>query len=253
MIENIDHNVGRLLLHLHGDDLMNNTVVIFMSDNGMTGGGSGRAGQSLGSTPAGNRMPFFNAGMKGLKGSPDEGGIRVPFLVRGDGRWPGGRDVDRIAGDIDIFPTLAELAGAENPAGQVEGRSLLPLLRNPAAEWPDRYLFTHVGRWPTAANPDDFKLKNFSIRSQQFRFVNNEFLFDMQADPGQQTNVIDQHPDVVLKMRKAWDDWWEQTRPLLVNESAPMSKIRPFHQLYFQQLQNGGIPEWSPEWTGGRQ
>ncbi|MEY3225984.1 MAG: Arylsulfatase, partial [Planctomycetota bacterium] len=178
---------------------------------------------------------------------------RVPFLVRGDGRWPAGRDVDRIAGDIDIFPTLAELAGAENPAGQVEGRSLLPLLRNPAAEWTDRYLFTHVGRWPTGADPDDFKLKNFSIRSQKFRFVNNELLFDMEADPGQKTNVSDQHPDVVRQMRTAWDDWWEQTRPLLVNESTPMSKTRPFHQLYFQQVQNGGIPDWNPEWAGGRQ
>ena len=253
MIENIDHNVGRLLLHLHGDDLMNNTVIIFMSDNGMTGGGSGRPGQSLGNTPEGRSMPFFNAEMKGLKGSPDEGGLRVPFFVRGDGRWPAGRDVDRIAGDIDIFPTLAELAAAEMPPGQVEGRSLLPLLQDPAAPWSDRYLFTHVGRWPTGASPDDFKLKNFSLRSQRFRMVNNELLFDMEADPGQKNNVIDQHPQVVQQMRQAWEQWWEQTRPMLVNESAPMSKTRPFHELYFKQLDNGGIPEWTPEWTGGRQ
>ena len=253
MIENIDHNVGRLVLHLHGDQLMENTVVIFMSDNGMTGGASGRPGQSLGQTPAGGEMPFFNAGMKGLKGSPDEGGLRVPFYVRGDGRWPGGRDVDRVAADIDIFPTLAGLVGAKLPAGQVEGRSLLPLLENPQADWADRYIFTHVGRWPTGANPDDFKFKNFSIRSQQFRFVNNEQLFDMVADPAQKLNVIDQHPQVVQQMRQAWDEWWEHTKPLLVNETAPMSKTRPFYELYFQQLNSSGIPEWAPEWSGGRQ
>jgi arylsulfatase len=78
-------------------------------------------------------------------------------------------------------------------------------------------------------------------------------LFDMEADPGQKTNVIEQHPEVVRQMRQAWDQWWEQTRPMLVNESAPMSKTRPFHELYFRQLNSGGIPEWAPEWAGGRQ
>ena len=74
MIENIDENLGRLLSHLGEWKLLENTIVIFMSDNGMTGGGGGRPGKDLA-----KGHPFFNAGQKGLKGSVDEGGVRVPF------------------------------------------------------------------------------------------------------------------------------------------------------------------------------
>jgi arylsulfatase len=68
----------------------------------------------------------------------------------------------------------------------------------------------------------------------------------MQKDPGQKTNVIDQHPDVVKQMRAAYDAWWKATRPLMVNEDAKMSPTRPFHELYRKQMETGGIPEWKP-------
>jgi arylsulfatase len=244
MIENIDDNVGRLMTHLKETSLLKNTVVIFMSDNGMTGGGSGRPGKAMGHSSDGQPMLPWNAEMRGLKGSPDEGGVRVPFFVRHDGHWPSGRDIDRIAGDIDIFPTLAAIAGAQLPADQVEGRNLVPLLTDPKAEWPDRFLFTHVGRWKTGQEPNEDQWKNFSVRNQRFRFVNNKELFDMEADPGQTKNVIDQYPDVVAEIRTAYDLWWKQTRPMMVNETAPMSPTRPFHDLYHAQLQATGIPDW---------
>ena len=249
MIENIDRNVGRLMARLDQWQLANNTVVIFMSDNGMTGGGSGKPGSILGRTASGSDMPFFNAGMKSLKGSVDEGGVRVPFFVRWPARWQAGRDIDRIAGDTDILPTLADITGAKLPPNQVEGRTLVPLLDDSARDWPDRMLFTHAGRWPTGAEPDDYQYKTFSVRNQRFRFVNNTELFDMDADPGQTTNVINQHPDVVAEMRSAWDDWWKATRPMMVNESVPMSATRPFHELYRAQLNAGGIPDWTPSLT----
>lgn len=252
MIENIDHNMGRMDQFLTSKDLYRRTVVIFMSDNGMTAGGSGKSGSSLGTDPDGKAMPFFNAGMKGLKGSPEEGGVRVPFFLRADGRFPANRDVDRIAGDIDIFPTLAALTGAQIPTDQVEGRNLVPLLENPAVEWQDRYLFTHVGRWDTGKEPNDFQWKTFSVRNQRFRFVNNTQLYDMEADPGQTTNVIEQHPMVVAEMRKVWTEWWAKTRPMMVNESAPMSPVRPFHEWYKQQMQSGELPEWKPSLAGAQ-
>ena len=185
--------------------------------------------------------------MKGLKGSTDEGGVRVPFFVRWDGHWPAGRDIDRIAGDIDIFPTLANIAGARLPEHQVDGRSLVCLLDKPSGDWSDRYLFTHVGRWETGREPNDFQWKNFSVRNQQFRLVNNTDLFDMETDPSQTTNVIDQHAETVSEMRTAYDAWWKETRPMMVNEDASMSKVRPFHELYNQQLKLSGIPDWKPE------
>jgi len=244
MIENIDENAGRLMKHLEKWQLLKNTVVIFMSDNGMTGGGSGRLGKPLGKSVSGEPMLPFNAGMKGLKGSADEGGVRVPFFVHWAGRIKPGVDHDRIAAHIDIFPTIAALAGAKLPAGQVEGRSLLPLIEDSKAAWEDRYLYTHKGRWPTGAEPDKYQWQDFAVRNQRFRLVNNNALYDMQADPGQKTNVIEKHPGVVKAMRAAYDQWWKKTRPMMVNETAPMSPTRPFHVLHEKQLNAGGIPMW---------
>ena len=183
--------------------------------------------------------------MKGMKGSPDEGGVRVPFFVRWDGKIKASRDIDLIAGHIDLYPTLAALAGADVPAEQVDGRSLLPLIENSEVlRWQGRYLFTHTGRWKTGVDPNLHKFKGCAVRSQRFRFVNNEMLFDMQSDPGQETNIIDKHPKVVAEMREAYDAWWDRTVPMMVNEKAPMSKTRPFHVLYQKQMESGGIPDW---------
>lgn len=239
MIENIDENMGRLREKLKAWELDENTIVIFMSDNGMTGGGSGKMGTNL---AAGH--PFYNAGLKGLKGSPDEGGVRVPFFVRWPGKVSANKKVARIAAHIDIFPTLAALAGAELPAGQVDGRNLLPLIENPAATWADRFLFTQVARWKTGEEPNDHQWDKFSVRTQRYRLV-GDALFDMKKDPGQSTDIAAQQPDQVQTMRDAYDAFWKETRPLMVNETAPMSPTRPFHVLHKEQLENGGIPQWT--------
>jgi arylsulfatase len=249
MIENIDENVGRLTAKLGEWNLLDETVIIFMSDNGMDGPGSGAVGakgkgKPLGTAADGTTLAAFTAGMKGFKNTPDEGGVRVPFFVRWDGRIEPGRDLDRIAADIDIFPTLVSLAKGTLPENQVEGRDLLPLIQDPKREWPDRYLFAHIGRWPTGADPDKFQWQNFAVRNQRFRFVNNDALFDMESDPGQTKNVIADHPEVARQMRDAYDAWWKETRPLMVNEAAPLSKTRPFHELYRKQQQERGIPKW---------
>ncbi len=246
MIENIDENMGRLLGKLEQWNLLGNTLVIFMSDNGTTGGGSGKPGVPMGRLPDGTSMLLFNAGMKGMKGSTDEGGVRVPFFVRWDGHTKPGRDIHRIAAHIDVFPTIAALAGAELPDGQVEGRNLLPLLEDPECAWTDRYLFTHKGRWNTGANPDDSQWKDFAVRNQQYRLVDNQALYDMQADPGQEKNIIDDYPEIVSDMRAAYEKFWNEARPLMVNESAPMSPTRPFHELFEEQSATGGIPVWDP-------
>jgi arylsulfatase A-like enzyme len=259
MIENIDENVGRLLSKLDQWKLNENTIVIFMSDNGMTGGGSGVQGKDL--APG---YPFFNAGQKGLKGSNDEGGARVPFFVRWTGKIKAGQDIDRIAAHIDVLPTLAAFTGARLPADQVEGRSLLPLIEGQGEGWADRFLFNHVCRWPTGAEPDNFKDVNFSVRNQRYRYVGptggggqarkgkkaapaasaGSMLYDMQADPAQTKNVIAEHPEVAAEMRAAYEQYWKEARPLMVNETAPMSSTRPYHEWFNQQKAAGGIPKW---------
>jgi arylsulfatase A-like enzyme len=264
MIENIDENIGRLTAKLQEWDLYKNTVVIFMSDNGTTGGGSGVPGKDL--APG---YPFYNGNQVGLKGSTDEGGVRVPFFIRWDGKINAGRDINTIAAHIDILPTLAGLANAEIPKNQVEGRSLLPLIEGKADKWEDRFLFTHVARWPTGEEPDKFEFLNYGVRNQRFRFVGprgggnpkknkkaaaqpaqgpKEALFDLEADPYQKTNVIGDYPEVAEKMKAAYEAFWKEARPLMVNETAPMSPTKPFHELYEKQLKDGGIPDWkSPE------
>jgi len=254
MVENIDENMGRLLAKLDEWKLTENTLLIFMSDNGMTGGGSGSQGKDL--APG---HPFFNAGQKGLKGSNDEGGVRVPFFVRWPGKVKPGQDIDRIAAHIDILPTLAAVTGAALPPDQVEGRSLLPLMEGHADGWADRFIFSHTCRWPTGAEPDQFKDANFGIRNQRYRYVGptgggardrkadahaGASLYDMQTDPGQKTNVIDQHPEVAAKMRAAYEQYWKEARPLMVNETAPMSPTKPFHEWFNQQKADAGIPDW---------
>ncbi len=263
MIENIDENIGLLLEKLEEWKLMENTLIVFMSDNGMTGGGSGPEGKALGQDENGSDMFRYNAAMKGLKGSTDEGGVRVPFFMRWDGKIKANQQVDTIAAHFDIFPTLATIAGAKIPGNQVEGRNLVPLIEDPGVRWADRYLFTHKARWATGTEPNEQQWINYGVRNQQYRLVGPNgrnsrkkkkdaaedaapkvALYDMQKDPGQKTDIADQHPDIVKKMNDAYDKFWKETRPLMINEETPMSPTRPFHVWYEEQVKNGGIPDW---------
>ncbi|MBI1374106.1 MAG: sulfatase-like hydrolase/transferase [Phycisphaera sp.] len=245
MVENIDENIGRFMAKMDEWGLYKNTVIIFMSDNGTATGGFSKGDKPLGHLPDGTPMLANNDEMNGHKGSPHEGGVRVPFFVRWDGKFQPGRDIDRIAAHIDILPTLADLAGAKIPENQVEGRSLLPLLEDAKADWPDRTLYTQVARWKTGSEPNDFEWKKFGVRNQRFRFVEGE-LFDMTADPSETTDVASAHPDQVTQLHDAYDRFWKEARPLMVNETAPMSKTKPFHEAYYKQLKDTGIPDWEP-------
>jgi len=242
MIRNIDENVGRLMKYLKAQGLEENTLVIFMTDNGQ----AHRQGSLNG-----KKQKLHMAGMRGGKGTPYEGGTRVPAFWRWPGKLAAGHDLTALTAHIDIFPTLAELVGDSTTYDQVEGRSLLPLLAATAkgtssATWDDRFLFTHLGRWQPGEDPETYKHRACAVRGPRFRLVNNSQLYDIQNDPGETTNVIQAHPELVARMRKAFDQWWETTKPLMVNESAKPAASKPYHTEYRQQLQSGGIPAWSP-------
>jgi arylsulfatase len=227
MIENIDDNFGTLLGKLKEWGIADTTLVIYLgTDNGGTAG-----------------VKIFNAGMRGAKGTPYQGGTRAPAFWRWPAKFAGGRDVAALTAQIDIFPTLAEIVGAslgDDVRKQVEGRTLMPLLSRANAEWPDRTLVTHVGRGPRG-QVAEWKYRNCSIRDARYTLVNNAELYDLQADPGEQTNVIDAHPDEVAKLRGAYDQWWTDVQPLLVNENATGPKMNPFKELYWKQF--GGGPD----------
>ena len=224
MVANIDDNVGRLLDKLAEWKLGENTLVVFLTDNGGTGG-----------------VRVFNAGMRGQKGTPWLGGTRAASLWRWPGQFPPG-DRPKLAAHIDVFPTLAELCGAKPPAAG-EGRSLVPLLRDAAADWPDRTLFTHVGRWPKGATVDDFKFADCSVRTARWHLVSpgkgttkRWQLFDLPADPGEKADVAAAHAEVVARLDGEYGRWWASLPPHLVNEAAVGPAENPFKALHRQQF-----------------
>ncbi|MBI5387818.1 MAG: arylsulfatase [Verrucomicrobia bacterium] len=232
MIANIDDNVGRLLAKLNEWNLERDTLVVFMNDNGGTAG-----------------VRVFNAGMRAGKGTPYNGGTRAVSFWRWPGVLPPG-DVDKLAAHIDVFPTLADLAGARiapEVSAKLEGRSLVPLLTDQNAPWPDRLLFTHVGRW-AKGKAEASKYLNCGVRSPRYHLVcaskdgaKRWELYDLQADPGEKQDIASQHPDVVGRMETAYDRWWSEVRPCLENENVIGPKVNPFKALFWQQF--GGGPD----------
>ncbi|MEO0416160.1 MAG: arylsulfatase [Verrucomicrobiota bacterium] len=250
MIEHIDYHLGAMFEQLEKWDLLENTLVIFTSDNGMTRGGCGLTGfdgqpqVQLGTDKDGQPMMSYNAGMKGLKGTVEEGGVRAPFFVRWDGKIKEGRTIHTVASYLDILPTFIELAGGKNPKNQeLEGRSLLPLMFEENPDWEDRMLFQHVTRWDYGDDPDDWKWLKYSVRTQRYRLVEG-VLYDLEKDPGQKHDVTAQHPELVTSMKQAYEVFWDQSRPLMINDGVPLAEERPYHVEYYAQEESTGIPMW---------
>ncbi|MGB3849479.1 MAG: sulfatase-like hydrolase/transferase [Tunicatimonas sp.] len=176
MVENIDWNVGRLLQALEETGQAENTIVLYLSDNG----------------PNSWR---WNGDMKGRKGATDEGGVRSPLLIRWPDSLEAGTYVTQIAGAIDILPTLVDLTGISAESEKtLDGLSLKSLLRGDTSNWPARTLINH---WREST----------SVRSQRYRLDDEGQLFDMVADPGQRTNVATGHPKIVKTLTAARQVW----------------------------------------------
>jgi arylsulfatase A len=184
MCENIDDNVGRLLRRLDGLNLQDNTIVLFITDNGAN-------------------SDRYDGNMKGRKGSIDEGGVRVPLFVRWPGRIEPGTQIEQITADIDLFPTIMELCGLPMPRTlPQDGVSLASLLKGHGDNWPDRMLFTF--RSP-AGKSDEIR---GAVRTQQWRAVKAARrweLYDMVRDPSQETDVAKDHPQVVARLGDAFE------------------------------------------------
>lgn len=235
MIHNIDENIAKLLTQLAQWRIDENTLVVFMNDNGTA------AGQNV-----------FNAGMRGAKGTAWLGGTRSSCFWRWPGTLPAGQ-CEELAAHIDFFPTLAEIAGAKlSPIvqQQVEGRSLIPLLEQSTVGWPNRYLFTHVGRWAKFADPNLSKYKMTSVRNSRWSLVSASGaespqweLFDLENDYAQAINVADQHPQMVKELSQAFEQWWSDCQPMLINEKVLGPKLNPFAQRYWQQFGGGPSPQ----------
>jgi arylsulfatase A-like enzyme len=189
MCENIDWNVGRVLDKLDELRLADDTIVVYFCDNG----------------PNSWR---WNGGMKGRKGSTDEGGVRSPLLVRWPGHIAPGTKVAPIAGAIDLLPTLTALAGIQ-PVGDkpLDGHNLAPLLLGQETTRPDRTLFAH---WNDKV----------SVRTQQYRLDQHGKLYDPAADPAQKNDLSSAQPEVAAKLRAAVAAWRRDVLGELVRDNA---------------------------------
>lgn len=206
MVTNVDQNVGRLFQRLDELGLTDDTLVIFMVDNG----------------PNGHR---YVSGMKGWKSHVHEGGVRSPFFAHWPARLQAGHTSDRVAAHIDVLPTILDATGVPVPEGvEIDGRSLMPLLEGTPVEWPDRAITiqSHRGNVPV-------RYHHFMTRNQQYKLVHpsgfgeESFegepaleLYDMEADPLEMNDLASERPELVAEMRAFYDDWFDDvgaTRP----------------------------------------
>jgi arylsulfatase A-like enzyme len=215
-IARVDENLGRLRAFLEAEGLRENTLLIFLTDNG---------------TGTGEKV--HNAGMRGKKGSPYDGGHRVPCFLH----WPAGGfnqpvTVDRLTAHFDWLPTLIDLCSLRLPRPiAFDGASLQPLLADPRAPRPDRTLVLGTPRNQTSANPTPPRYgENCAVMTDRWRLVNDQELYDMTADPGQQRNLAGEQPQVVDTLRAAYRNYWSSVsardagwrgRPIIGAAQAP--------------------------------
>ena len=192
MVENIDYNVGRVFNKLRDLQLEENTLVIYLSDNG----------------PNGWR---WNAGMRGKKGSTDEGGVRSPLVMQWKNKLPKGKHISQIASSIDLLPTLTDLAQIElNTQKPLDGKSLKPLLMEDNASWDDRVVYNH---WNSGT----------SIRTQKYRLDSEDRLYDMEKDGGQTTDLSGNLLQLADSLKQLKRDWLQEVIP-----KSKETEDRPF-------------------------
>ncbi len=207
MLANIDENMGRLEAFLRETGLRDNTIVLFMTDNGGTAG-----------------VPVYNAGLRGRKVTYYEGGHRVPCFVR----WPAGNlrppgDVAALTQVQDILPTLLTLTATPKPAGPAfDGIDLAPLLRGTVDTLPDRTLVVQYG--PGAGQPDTTGPKKFqsAVLRGSWRLVHGTELYDVATDRAQAKDLAAARPEIVADLRRRYEEWWATVAPRL-DDYVPVS------------------------------
>ena len=220
MIANVDANIGRLLAKLKELGIEDNTIVIFMSDNGPR---TKRTKNDL-------YPDRFVMNLRGTKTSVYENGIRAPFFIKWPGKIPKGVKYTNLAAHIDVMPTLLEACNVPIPKSlKLDGISLLPLLTSKLKSIPEREIFIqgHAGSEP-------YKYFHFTVRGQRYKLISPNDdpygniirpgiaaadmkkllasleLYDIEKDPSEIENIAKQHPDIVKNMLSRYENWFDQ-------------------------------------------
>jgi arylsulfatase A-like enzyme len=202
MITNIDENFGAMIAFLKEREMLDDTIVIFMTDNGSTG--------SAEMDGDGFATCGYNAGLRGKKSSYYEGGHKVPFFIRwANGSWQHGRECNGMALDIDMLPTLIDVCGLENTAPQTfDGKSFKSLLEDVDSEWPERTHFLNI------LQSDDPPIKEQGcVLRGPWRLVHGAELYNVSDDPEQRNDVAAVYPEKVAELQAALDSHWEAVAP----------------------------------------
>ncbi|TWT52357.1 arylsulfatase [Allorhodopirellula solitaria] len=242
MITNIDDNMAKLMKMLDDQGLADNTILVFMTDNGTAGGLKGDRG--------------YDGGMRGKKGSEYDGGHRVPFIIR----WPNGeieegKSVERLTAHIDILPTFIELCGLDAPEIEFDGKNISELLYSDGDQWSNRALVVESQRVV-----DPIKWRKSAVMTDRWRLINGEEVFDMSDDPKQTDDLASEQSAVRERLRRQYNDFWSDvsrehnlTSYMVIgaDESPIVSfsshdwlidKLPPWHQ---NHIKNGDVAEES--------
>lgn len=197
MITNIDENFGKLREKLKALKIADNTILIFMTDNGTSSGYYNKKGEITG----------YNANMRGIKGSEYEGGHRVPFFIH----WKNGeittpKDINTLTAHVDIMPTLAALCGIDLPENHLalDGKSIVPLLKGKDT-LSNRILITDSQR---IQKPE--KWRRSAVMQGNWRLINGKELYNLKTDQGQKNNVASKNSERVMEMKAFYEQWWVQ-------------------------------------------
>jgi arylsulfatase A-like enzyme len=240
MVTNIDDNVGRVLQKLKDMGIDDNTVVIFMTDNG----------------PQQRR---YVSGMRGRKGSVYRGGVRVPFFMKYPGKLKGDTEINTTTAHIDILPTIASICKAPLPKGvKIDGKDLLPVLSGQTVDWENRSMFFYwTRRYPERYN-------NIAMQKGPYKLVGhtsfdaeiNDFqLFNIESDPYELDNLVDENESLALELKKEMDEYYYElvTSPHLVNQ--PRISIGSEHENPVYLNRNDAAGErglWTQEGPNGK-
>lgn len=243
MIANFDHNVGLLRKKLEELNLAENTIFIFMTDNGTAGGGKFEGLDS-------ETKEGFNAGMRGKKSSIYEGGHRVPFFIH----WPkggltGGRDLSHLSAHLDVLPTLAELCDIPVPEShQPDGVSIAAPLQNVEAPAPrDHLVVQFQGGAHFRGAPAEWA--DSCVVKDEWRLINGEELYDIKSDPAQRSDVSAEKPDVVKNLRSLYTPFWKSVSPRMTPVSIDLGN--PTDNPTTLCSQDWYMPTGNPPWNFG--
>lgn len=247
MITNIDDNMAKLMKTLDDEGLTDNTILVYMTDNGTAAGVRDDKG--------------YDGGMRGKKGSEYEGGHRVPFMVR----WPmgkiaAGKSIENLTAHIDVLPTFIDICELKAPEIKFDGSNVKELLYTDGKKWSPRTLIVESQRVV-----DPIKWKQSSVMTDDWRLVNGKKLYNIKADPKQATDIAAQHPEVLKRLRGEYDKFWDDVSKehnltsymVIGSEESPLvalsshdwllDKLPPWHQNHVKAGRVAEKSHWAIE------